>query len=167
MIASHTCTYSCREYAWAMHALAPSTPTAASVETIVAFHHLHPLVKVDLPPFVDNFHLKTDLVLDKKAFILFGYIFHVFHPTIPRIWFMSFCEIVLSMMILLVALIFLRYVDTSLVVNINIMLACCIMTIGFGETSQRRLINHNWRGDLSISHLHTNYLVQGYICRAF
>jgi hypothetical protein len=42
---------------------------APSVETIVAFHHLHPLAKVDLPPFVENFHLKTDLDLNKKAFI--------------------------------------------------------------------------------------------------
>ncbi len=59
-----------REYAQAMHALAaPNTLVAPLVETIATLHHLHPLPKVDLPPFVDNFHPKTNLVLDKKAFI--------------------------------------------------------------------------------------------------
>ncbi len=33
------------------------------------FHHFHPLVEVDLPPFVDDFNPKMDLVLDGKAFI--------------------------------------------------------------------------------------------------
>jgi hypothetical protein len=42
---------------------------APSVETIATFHHIHPLVEVDLPPFVNNFHPKMDLVLDKEAFI--------------------------------------------------------------------------------------------------
>jgi hypothetical protein len=32
-------------------------------------HHFHPLVEVDFPPFVDDFNLKMDLVLDKEAFI--------------------------------------------------------------------------------------------------
>jgi hypothetical protein len=35
----------------------------------VALCHLHPLVEVDLPPFVDDFHPKKDFVLDKKTFI--------------------------------------------------------------------------------------------------
>jgi hypothetical protein len=35
----------------------------------VAFHHLHPLVEVDLPPFVNDFHLKMDFVLDIEAYI--------------------------------------------------------------------------------------------------
>jgi len=42
---------------------------ALSVKTIMAFRRLHPLVEVDLPPFVDDFHLKLDLVLDRKTFI--------------------------------------------------------------------------------------------------
>jgi hypothetical protein len=42
---------------------------APSAKTIVAFHHLHPLVKVDFPPFVDDFHLEIDLALDRKTFI--------------------------------------------------------------------------------------------------
>jgi len=33
------------------------------------FHHFHPLVEVDLPPFVDDFNLEMDLVLDREAFI--------------------------------------------------------------------------------------------------
>jgi len=35
----------------------------------VAFHHLHPLVEVDLPPFVNDFHPEMDLVLDIEAYI--------------------------------------------------------------------------------------------------
>jgi hypothetical protein len=39
------------------------------VKTIVAFRHLHPLVKVDFPPFVNYFHPEMDLILDREAFI--------------------------------------------------------------------------------------------------
>jgi hypothetical protein len=49
--------------------MAPSTHVAPSVETIVALHHLHPLAKVDLLPFVNDIHLETDFVLDGEAFI--------------------------------------------------------------------------------------------------
>jgi hypothetical protein len=35
----------------------------------MVFHHLHPLVEVDLPPFVNDFHLELDLVLDIEAHI--------------------------------------------------------------------------------------------------
>jgi hypothetical protein len=58
-----------KEYAQAMRALAPKTHVAPLTETIATLRHLHPLPKVDLPLFVDNFHLETDLVLDRKAFI--------------------------------------------------------------------------------------------------
>jgi hypothetical protein len=58
------------EYVRTMCALAPNTLIAPSTETIVAFRHLHPLVEVDLPPFVNNFHPKTNLVLDRKTFFL-------------------------------------------------------------------------------------------------
>jgi len=57
------------EYAQAMHALAPSILATPLSKTIVVLHHLHPLVEVDLPCFVNNFHPKMDLALDKKAFI--------------------------------------------------------------------------------------------------
>ncbi len=30
---------------------------------------LHPLVKVDLPPFVDDFHLEINVTLDRKTFV--------------------------------------------------------------------------------------------------
>jgi hypothetical protein len=30
---------------------------------------LHPLVEVDFPPFVDDFHLEMTITLDQKAFI--------------------------------------------------------------------------------------------------
>jgi len=42
---------------------------APLIKTIMALHHFHPLVKVDLPPFVDDFHLETNLILDREAFI--------------------------------------------------------------------------------------------------
>jgi len=52
-----------------MCALAPSIFVAPSVETIAALCHFHPLVEVNLFPFVNNFHLKMNLVLDKTTFI--------------------------------------------------------------------------------------------------
>ncbi len=57
------------EYACTMCVLAPTTRVAPLVKTIASFHHLHPLVEVDLPLFVDDFHSEMDLVLDKEAFI--------------------------------------------------------------------------------------------------
>jgi len=51
-----------------VHALAPSTLVAPSAKTIVALCH-HPLVEVNLSLCVDDFHLKTNLVLDREAFI--------------------------------------------------------------------------------------------------
>ncbi len=42
---------------------------APLTETIATLHHFHPLPKVDLPSFVDDFHPKTNFVLDKEAFI--------------------------------------------------------------------------------------------------
>jgi len=30
---------------------------------------LHPLVEVDLPPFVDDFYLETEVILDHDAFV--------------------------------------------------------------------------------------------------
>jgi hypothetical protein len=45
----------------------PLTLAAPSVETITALHHFHPLVKVNFPPFIDDFHLEMDFILDEKA----------------------------------------------------------------------------------------------------
>jgi hypothetical protein len=52
-----------------MCALAPNTLVAPSIKTIATLCHLHPLAEADLPPFVNDFHPKTNLVLDRKAFI--------------------------------------------------------------------------------------------------
>jgi hypothetical protein len=30
---------------------------------------LHPLANVDLPPFVDDFHLEIEVTLDRKTFV--------------------------------------------------------------------------------------------------
>jgi hypothetical protein len=35
----------------------------------MTFCHFHPLAKVDLPPFINDFHPKMNLVLDRKTFI--------------------------------------------------------------------------------------------------
>jgi hypothetical protein len=32
-------------------------------------HLLHPLVEVDFPPFFDDFHLETKVILDQEAFV--------------------------------------------------------------------------------------------------
>jgi hypothetical protein len=57
------------EYVRAIRALAPYTNATPLAKTIATLHHFHPLVEVDLPPFVDDFNPKTNLVLDRKAFI--------------------------------------------------------------------------------------------------
>jgi hypothetical protein len=46
---------------------------------------------------------------------------------------------------------------------INIMLTCYIAIIGWEKTNQKHLTHHALKNDLSISCLHTSYLVQGYI----
>jgi len=80
-------------------------------------HHFHPLVEVDLSPFVDDFNLEMDLVLGREAFI--SPLMH--SPRLscnnPLNVALNFGDIFLSLMILLMALIFvLKYVSTLLVV---------------------------------------------------
>jgi hypothetical protein len=41
-----------------------STSIASFDETTRIFHHFHPLVKVDIPPFIDDFHVETKVFLD-------------------------------------------------------------------------------------------------------
>ncbi len=75
-------------------------------KTIVVLRHLHRLAKVDLPPFVDDFHLETYFVLDIKEFIFaLTYSPHL-SIVVLQVWCMNFCKIVLSMMIMLMTLIF-------------------------------------------------------------
>jgi hypothetical protein len=52
-----------------MCALVPNILVAPLAKTITTFRHLHPLAKIDLPPFVEDFHLEMDLILDKNTFI--------------------------------------------------------------------------------------------------
>ncbi len=58
-----------KEYARVVRVLAPNTLATPLVETITALCHLHPLVEVDFPQFVNDFHLKMDFVLNKQTFI--------------------------------------------------------------------------------------------------
>jgi hypothetical protein len=79
---------------------------APSTKTIRILHHFHPLVEVDLPLFIDDLNPKTDIVLDRKTLI-----YALMHSPFlsydnPSIWCMNFCDITLSLMILLMALIF-------------------------------------------------------------
>jgi hypothetical protein len=57
------------EYARAIHALASSTHVAPSDETTGVFCLLHPFVKVDILPFVNDFHPETKVILDQELFI--------------------------------------------------------------------------------------------------
>jgi hypothetical protein len=56
MIALHVGIYSCKGVCSNNACITPNTHVAPLTETITTLHHLHPLVEVDLPPFVDNFH---------------------------------------------------------------------------------------------------------------
>ncbi len=57
------------EYVRAIHALTLNTLVAPSNETMGVLYFLHPYVKLDLPRFVDNFHPKTKVILDRETFI--------------------------------------------------------------------------------------------------
>jgi hypothetical protein len=47
------------EYVQIVHALAPNTPATPFDEATKVLCFFHPLVEVDFPTFVDDFHLKT------------------------------------------------------------------------------------------------------------
>ncbi len=53
-----------KEYARVVCALDLNTPTTPFNETTRIFHLLHPLIEVDLPLFVDDFHPKTEVILN-------------------------------------------------------------------------------------------------------
>ncbi len=52
-----------------IHTLVLSTHVAPSDETTWILCFLHPPIKVDLPPYVDNFHLETKVILDWEEFV--------------------------------------------------------------------------------------------------
>jgi len=80
--------------------IGPNIPTT-STKTIVALCHLHPLAEVDFPPFVDDFHPKTDFVLDTNAFIFALACSSRLSFMVLLVWCMNSYEIVLSLMTLL------------------------------------------------------------------
>jgi len=79
---------------------------APSTKTITILHHFHPLVEVDLPPFIDDLNPKTDLVLDRETLIYAVMYSPLLSSYSPSIWCMNFYDIVLSLTTLLMALIF-------------------------------------------------------------
>jgi hypothetical protein len=58
-----------REYVQTIHKLIPSTPIAPFDETTGIFRLFHPLVAVDIPPFIDDFHFETEVTLNQKTFV--------------------------------------------------------------------------------------------------
>jgi hypothetical protein len=77
-----------------------NTPRGPYDETMGVLHLLYSLVEVDFPPFVNDFHFKMEVIVDRKTFI-----FALVHS--PCLFFMAlyvwctnFNEIVLSEMII-------------------------------------------------------------------
>jgi hypothetical protein len=58
-----------KEYARVVCALALNTLAAPSNETMAILHLFHPLAEVDLPSFVDDFHLKIEITLKYETFV--------------------------------------------------------------------------------------------------
>jgi hypothetical protein len=58
-----------REYIRTICELAISTLATPFDETMGIFRFFHPFEKVDLPPFVDDFHLKMKVTLNQEAFV--------------------------------------------------------------------------------------------------
>jgi hypothetical protein len=56
-----------KEYARVIHAL--NTLATSSNETMGVLRLLHPLVEVDLPFFVDDFHPEAEVTLDWQTFV--------------------------------------------------------------------------------------------------
>jgi hypothetical protein len=67
-----------KEYVWIVHALVLNTLVALSDETTGVFRLFHPSTKVHLPPFVDDFHLNIEAILDYEAFVsILAYLPHL------------------------------------------------------------------------------------------
>ncbi len=58
-----------REYVWTICALASSTHVTPFDKTIWVLRFLHSFFEVDLPPFIDNFHIDMEVTLNWKTFI--------------------------------------------------------------------------------------------------
>jgi hypothetical protein len=65
MIASCTCTCSCKGICLSNGCIHPNILAVPLIEIIMALCHLHPLVEIDFLPFINDFHPKTNLVLDR------------------------------------------------------------------------------------------------------
>ncbi len=128
-----------------MCALAPNTFVAPSTKTIVTLCHLHPLAKVDLPPFVNNFHPETNLVLEKETFIFTLTCFHISHLMVPQVCRHITCG----------------HVPPSIS---RLLVALRLLAL---EKQIEGIYHCDWRGNLSVSHPHIGYLVQRYICKTF
>ncbi len=84
------------EYIQAIHALVPSTVVAPFDEIVKILCLPHPIVEVDFPPFVDDFHLEMIVILNQEAFTFNLAHSPRFFPMTFRVWCMSFYNIILS-----------------------------------------------------------------------
>jgi hypothetical protein len=84
------------EYIKVVCALTPNTFIASSNETIGIFRLLHPLVKVHLLPFVNDFHFEIKITLIRKHLFLRWLVHHIFLLVAPWVWCTNFYKIVLS-----------------------------------------------------------------------
>ncbi len=117
-----------------MRALAPNIPTTPLIETIAALCHLHPLVEVDHPPFVDDFHPKTDGVFNRKTFIfVLTHFTHLSFGSPSSMVYELLWDCFVPNDFIGVFEFFLTYVSTSLMVMFfhQYLFTCCIATIGF------------------------------------
>jgi hypothetical protein len=66
-LGTSTCT--CREYVQKVCALVLSISSIPSNDTTITFCFFHPSAKVDIPFFVNNFHPKIVVTLDRETYI--------------------------------------------------------------------------------------------------
>jgi hypothetical protein len=52
-----------------MRTLTPNTHLTPFDKTIRVLHLFHPLIEVDISPFVNDFHPKIEVILNQEAFV--------------------------------------------------------------------------------------------------
>jgi hypothetical protein len=76
-----------------VHALAPNILMVPFDEIMTTFCLFHPLANVDLPLFVNDFYIETEVILNQKVFFfLLWHIHHIFHLIVLWVWCMNFYE---------------------------------------------------------------------------
>jgi hypothetical protein len=84
------------KYDRVVHALTLSTDATPFDQTTRVLRLFHPLTKVDLPPFINDFHLEMEVTLNGKRLSLPWLVHCVFLLLALWIWCMNFHEIIFS-----------------------------------------------------------------------